>query len=47
MHRGRIVEIGQVEQVLTAPQHPYTSALVAAAGETQPADAVCDQVSGR
>jgi ABC-type glutathione transport system ATPase component len=46
MHRGRIVEIGPVEQMLTAPQHPYTVALVAAAGGTRPADAACDLAKG-
>jgi ABC-type glutathione transport system ATPase component len=30
MQSGRIVEIGQAEQVLNAPQHPYTQALLAA-----------------
>ncbi|WP_329545193.1 ABC transporter ATP-binding protein [Streptomyces sp. NBC_01356] len=28
MYLGRIVETGEVEQVLTAPQHPYTQALL-------------------
>ncbi|WEO95555.1 ABC transporter ATP-binding protein [Streptomyces sp. FXJ1.172] len=28
MYLGRIVETGSVEQVLTAPQHPYTQALL-------------------
>ena len=28
MYAGRIVELGGVEEVLTAPQHPYTSALL-------------------
>ncbi|MFJ2907699.1 MULTISPECIES: oligopeptide/dipeptide ABC transporter ATP-binding protein [unclassified Streptomyces] len=28
MYLGRIVETGRVEQVLTAPQHPYTQALL-------------------
>jgi len=31
MYLGRIVESGSVQQVLTAPQHPYTKALLAAA----------------
>jgi ABC-type dipeptide/oligopeptide/nickel transport system ATPase component len=29
MFRGKIVEAGPVEQVLRAPQHPYTQALIA------------------
>jgi len=30
MHRGKIVEIGDVDQVTTRPQHPYTRGLLAA-----------------
>ena len=30
MRHGKIVEIGEAKQVLTAPQHPYTKALIAA-----------------
>ena len=30
MYAGRIVEVGTTEQVLTAPQHPYTIGLLAA-----------------
>jgi oligopeptide/dipeptide ABC transporter ATP-binding protein len=30
MYLGRIVELGEVEQVFTAPQHPYTRALLSA-----------------
>lgn len=29
MHRGKIVEFGETEQVLHNPQHPYTKALIA------------------
>jgi peptide/nickel transport system ATP-binding protein len=30
MYLGRIVEVGDTEQVWSRPQHPYTEALVAA-----------------
>ncbi len=33
MYLGRIVEIGPTEEVLASPQHPYTKALLAVAGE--------------
>ena len=28
MYRGQIVEIGETEQIITSPQHPYTKALL-------------------
>jgi peptide/nickel transport system ATP-binding protein len=28
MYRGRIVEMGETEQIITDPQHPYTKALL-------------------
>ena len=31
MKDGRIVEFGSAEQVMNAPEHPYTRALMAAA----------------
>ncbi len=34
MYLGRIVEIGDAEQVLGAPQHPYTKALLSVVPET-------------
>jgi microcin C transport system ATP-binding protein len=37
MNSGKIVEQGPVEQVFTAPQHPYTSALLAAEPKPDPA----------
>jgi oligopeptide/dipeptide ABC transporter ATP-binding protein len=37
MYLGRIVESGTVEEVLTAPRHPYTRALVSVLPESVPA----------
>ncbi|WP_369232915.1 ABC transporter ATP-binding protein [Streptomyces sp. R21] len=39
MYLGRIVETGEVEQVLTSPQHPYTQALLSVLPEA-PGDPV-------
>ncbi|KPC87626.1 peptide ABC transporter ATPase, partial [Streptomyces sp. NRRL F-6602] len=35
MYLGRIVETGEVEQVLTAPRHPYTRALLSVLPESE------------
>jgi ABC-type glutathione transport system ATPase component len=40
MYLGRIVETGPTEQILSAPRHPYTQALLAAAPELPPAAGV-------
>src|SRR5881628_1375075 len=36
MYVGRIVEIGETEELFTSPKHPYTAALLAAAPEPDP-----------
>lgn len=38
MQHGRIVEIGDARQILGAPGHPYTKALIAAVPDLQPRD---------
>ncbi|MFI1015724.1 ABC transporter ATP-binding protein [Streptomyces sp. NPDC020965] len=40
MYLGRIVECGPVEEVLTAPRHPYTRALLSVLPESEPAPVV-------
>jgi len=39
MQQGKVVEQGQVERVFTAPEHPYTRALLAAEPKPDPAPA--------
>ncbi|MBR3369517.1 MAG: ABC transporter ATP-binding protein [Rhodobacteraceae bacterium] len=38
MHKGRIVETGQAEQICTTPREPYTQALVSAVPNPDPRD---------
>jgi peptide/nickel transport system ATP-binding protein len=38
LYRGRICEVGPVEQVYAPPFHPYTASLLAAAPRPRPAD---------
>ena len=37
MYQGRIVEIGETEQIITDPQHPYTQALLSSVPIADPA----------
>jgi ABC-type oligopeptide transport system ATPase subunit len=33
MYRGKVVEVGATEQIVSAPQHPYTRSLLEATPE--------------
>jgi ABC-type oligopeptide transport system ATPase subunit len=35
MYRGKIVEVGQAEQITERPQHPYTRSLLEATPEVE------------
>ena len=39
MHAGKIVELGATDQIYARPEHPYTAALLRAAGSAPPATA--------
>jgi peptide/nickel transport system ATP-binding protein len=36
MYVGRVVELGETEEIFTAPRHPYTAALLSAVPEPDP-----------
>ncbi len=36
MHRGRIVELGDAEQICTTPREPYTRSLISAVPNPDP-----------
>lgn len=46
MYAGRIVEVGTVAEVLTAPKHPYTSGLMASIPRIGPRPDVLAQIEG-
>jgi peptide/nickel transport system ATP-binding protein len=46
MYAGRIVESGPVDQVLSAPEHPYTAGLLASTVHGQPRDRDIDAIPG-
>jgi peptide/nickel transport system ATP-binding protein len=46
MYAGRIVEIGTVTEVLTAPKHPYTVGLMASIPRIGPRPDVLAQIEG-
>ena len=47
MSKGKIVEQGPVERVFTAPEHPYTRALLAAEPKRDPRAAAADRAGRR
>ena len=46
MYAGRIVESGPVAQILSAPEHPYTTGLLASTVHGQPRDRDIDAIPG-
>ncbi len=46
MYLGRIVEMGPVEEIFSAPKHPYTAALIRAIPEIDPDKALPEQPLG-
>ena len=47
MYAGRIVEIGRTEDVLAAPRHPYTAALISSAPSFHDADRRLEGIGGQ
>lgn len=46
MYAGRIVEMGPTDQIVSAPQHPYTKGLIAALPQVEKRGARLDQIPG-
>jgi peptide/nickel transport system ATP-binding protein len=46
MYAGRIVEVGDTQQIISRPRHPYTQGLLAALPQEKPRKERLDQIPG-